>query len=106
MKGPVVAIIQARLGSSRLPLKSLLCFRGSPVIDWVTTRVARSRKVDRVLVAIPDTELDAVLADHLAARRVACFRGDENDVLGRYVNAAASVDAGTVIRVCADNPLI
>ncbi|MEG6503947.1 hypothetical protein V6C07_13015 [Desulfovibrio sp. 1214_IL3152] len=60
-KGKVVAIIQARLGSSRLPLKSLLCLRDLPVIDWVTRRLGAASRLDGIMVAVPDTPLDVVL---------------------------------------------
>lgn len=104
--GKSVAIVQARLGSSRLPLKSLLCLRDLPIIDWVTRRLAQSRRLDGLLVAVPDTELDRVLLEHLQRRGVPCLAGPENDVLARFRLAASAADAGLVVRVCADNPLI
>lgn len=104
--GKVIAIVQARLGSSRLPLKSLLCLRDVPVIDWVTQRLAQASRLDGMLVAVPDTPLDAVLLEHLHRRNVPCMAGPENDVLERYRLAARQADAGLVVRVCADNPLI
>ncbi|MBD5627383.1 MAG: NTP transferase domain-containing protein [Desulfovibrio sp.] len=104
--GKVVAIVQARLGSSRLPLKSLLTLRGLPIIDWVTQRLARSRRLDGLMVAVPDTELDRVLYEHLARRGVPVMAGPEQDVLARFAQAAKQSDAGLVVRVCADNPCI
>ncbi len=106
LKGKIVAIVQARLGSSRLPLKSLLSLRDLPVIDWVTQRLARSRLLDQVIVAVPDTPLDEVLLQHLRRRGVACIAGSENDVLDRFCAAAKTAQADYVVRVCADNPLI
>lgn len=105
-EGKVVAIVQARLGSSRLPLKSLLCLRGAPIIDWVTRRLKAAQMVDQIVVAVPDTPLDLVLRDHLRQRGLTCVAGPENDVLARFGLAAKSADAGLVVRVCADNPLI
>jgi spore coat polysaccharide biosynthesis protein SpsF len=108
----VVALVQARLGSSRLPLKSLLCLRGTPLIDWVARRVAKSELLDRIVVAIPDTPLDAALAAHVRERlmpldeRIAVFCGPENDVLERFRAAGAAFGADRVVRVCADNPLV
>lgn len=101
-----VALIQARLGSSRLPMKSLICLRGLPLIDWVVRRVAAAKLVDQVVVAVPDTELDRVLVEHLQRQGVACFRGAEDDVLARFYHAAVAHKATHVVRVCADNPLI
>ncbi|MDO5536114.1 MAG: NTP transferase domain-containing protein [Desulfovibrionaceae bacterium] len=101
-----VAVIQARLGSARLPMKSLLCLRGSPIVDWVVDRTRTARLVDMVVVACPDTPLDRVLAQHLQSRGVPVVTGPEDDVLARYVIAARKFEAARVVRVCADNPLI
>ena len=104
--GKVIAIVQARLGSSRLPMKSLLCLRDVPVIDWVTRRLAKAAKLDGIMVAVPDTPLDRVLMEHLQRRGVPCVAGSEDDVLARFCLAAKAANAGSVVRVCADNPLI
>lgn len=104
--GKVIAIVQARLGSSRLPMKSLLCLRDVPVIDWVTRRLAKATRLDGIIVAVPDTPLDQVLLEHLQRRGVPCVVGSEDDVLARVRLAAETADAGLVVRVCADNPLI
>ena len=68
--GKTVAIVQARLGSSRLPMKSLLCLHGYPIIDWVTQRLSTSRLLDNIIVATPDTPMDAVLREHLRSRNI------------------------------------
>lgn len=102
----VVAIVQARLGSSRLPLKSLLCLRDVPLIDWVVRRLKTAARLDGLVVAVPDTPLDRVLLEHLQRRGVPCLAGPEQDVLARFCLAARQADAGLVVRVCADNPLI
>lgn len=104
--GRVVAIVQARLGSSRLPLKSLLTLRGTPIIDWVTGRLSRARRLDGLIVAVPDTKLDRVLYEHLERRGVPVMAGPEEDVLARFALAAKQANAGLVVRVCADNPCI
>ena len=82
-----VIVIQARLGSSRLPCKTLLNLRGLPVIDWVVERCGRSELADDLVVALPDTRRDEVLARHLQARGVNIFRGSEQDVLSRMRTA-------------------
>lgn len=103
----IAAIIQARLGSSRLPLKSLLTLRGKPVIDWVVERLGSSRALaGNIIVALPDTRLDLALFEHLRSQNVTCIFGSEDDVLGRMAKAAARLEADLVIRVCADNPLV
>lgn len=101
-----VIVIQARLGSSRLPCKTLLCLRGLPIIDWVVRRCMRSELADALIVAIPETRQNDVLANHLKAGGIPIWRGPEQDVLARMLGAARSLHAETVIRVCADNPFV
>ncbi len=104
--GRTVAIAQARLGSSRLPLKSLLTLGDRPIIDWVVHRLAKAKSLDAVIVAVPDTPLDRVLLGHLRSMGVECLAGPENDVLERYRLAARHARADHIVRVCADNPLV
>lgn len=106
-----VAIVQARVGSSRLPMKSLLTLRGHALVDWVVARVLEARRLDTVVVACPDTPMDDVLVEHLDRvfgedPRFALVRGSENDVLARFLKAARTMEADRVVRVCADNPLV
>ncbi len=102
----IIALIQARMGSSRLPCKMMLCLHGLPVIDWVVRRTALSRLLDGIIVAMPDTPLDEPLARHLEARGIRTFRGPEDDVLRRFRLAGEAAKASHVVRICADNPLI
>ncbi len=102
----VVAIVQARLGSTRLPLKSLLCLRGYPIVDWVARRLKRAREIDDIIFAIPDTPLDSVLSEHLGREGMVHVRASENDVLKRFCIAARAAEADIIVRVCADNPLV
>ena len=112
MKTPppsVLALVQARMGSTRLPGKALRLLNGQAIVDWVVQRVGYATLVDTLVVAVPDTGGDAPLAAHLQARGTAVFRGPENDVLARFVQAGAGAGAGPetlVIRICADNPFI
>jgi len=92
------------MGSTRLPNKSLLYLNGNPVIDWVTTRAMKSRFCTKLIVAIPNTEDNNILYDYLASKQISTFRGDENDVLSRYVSIAKTEGASHIIRICADNP--
>lgn len=101
-----VALIQARMGSGRLPCKSMLHLHGRPLIDWVVQRTAKAVLLDQLVVALPDCPLDDVLARHLEKQRVAFFRGPENDVLKRFSLAAEHFGATHIVRICADNPLI
>lgn len=104
-----IIVVQARMGSSRLPCKTLLCLRGWPVIEWIIRRCYRSVLVDELVLAIPDTEQDDVLADHVQHMGVRVHRGSESDVLRRMHGAAVACNAegdDRIVRVCADNPLI
>jgi glutamate-1-semialdehyde 2,1-aminomutase/spore coat polysaccharide biosynthesis protein SpsF len=102
----VVAIIQARMASTRLPGKVLADVAGAPMLVRVVERVARASRVDRVVVATSRSAADDPVADLCASRGVACFRGDEQDVLDRFYRAAAEHAASVVVRITADCPLI
>jgi len=84
-----VAIVQARLGSTRLPYKMLLSLHGKPIIEWVLKRVNKSKLIDDIIVAIPSSE--------------------DNNILEKYIVDYESVKEckpDNIVRVCADNPLI
>ena len=99
----VVAIIQARLGSERLPGKTLIDIAGKPLIEHVVERVRRMTLAVTVVAAIPsaDTPLLRVLLD----LHVDTFQGSESDVLSRYVLTARMHQADIVVRVTGDCPL-
>ena len=104
--GPVVCIIQARMGSSRLPGKVLKDICGKPMLAWVVERVRLARTVDQVVVATTADIGDDLIAAYCQANQIECFRGDVFDVLDRYYQAARRYGAGVVVRVTADCPLI
>jgi spore coat polysaccharide biosynthesis protein SpsF len=97
-----VCIVQARMGSTRLPGKVLLPLNGHTVIGEVLTRCKKIAGVDEVVCAIPADA--ALLAE--AARYCAVIVGPEHDVLARYMRAAEKHGAGIVMRVTGDCPLI
>ena len=101
-----IAIIQARLGSTRLPYKMMLSLHGKPIIEWVVKRVQKSKLLDGVVVAIPDNSKDDILEYYLKRLNVEVFRGSEDDVLSRFYFVAKEYKATNIVRVCADNPLI
>ena len=102
----VVAIIQARLGSSRLPGKVLAEIVGQPMLWHVVNRVRKASTLDQVVVAIPHTAADDILETFCTQDFIECFRGSENDVLDRYFQAAKEYGAEIIVRVTADSPLI
>lgn len=102
----VVAIIQARMGSSRFPGKMAATLGPWPLVEWVLARAAKARSVDTVVLATSDKPQDDVLCGIAARLDIAVYRGDEQDVLGRYTAAAQLWDAETVVRICGDRPLV
>jgi glutamate-1-semialdehyde 2,1-aminomutase len=101
-----VALIQARMGSSRLPGKVMREIAGRPMIDWVLFRASRAQSVDRIVLATTDSAMDDLLASHVSALGFDVTRGSETDVLGRYYAAAAALGASVVVRITADCPFI
>ncbi len=102
----VAAVIQARMGSSRLPGKVLLPLAGRPVLWHVVHRLRRCRTVDVVAVATSTGAGDDAIAAFARQEGVPCIRGPEDDVLARYVLAAEQLGADVVVRVTGDAPLI
>jgi len=103
-----VAIIQARMGSTRLPGKVLMDIAGKPMLERVIERVRTSNLVHKVVVATTTLPEDDVIAQHCSSMPVPCptFRGAVDDVLARYARCAEAYDADHVIRVTADCPLV
>ena len=102
----VVAIIQARLGSTRLPGKVLADLSGEPMLAHVVWRTAAVAGVDEVVVATTDRPADDAIASLCAQRGWPSFRGSEPDVLDRYYRAAVAHQADHVVRVTSDCPLV
>lgn len=101
-----VAIIQARMGSSRLPGKVLTDLGGETVLARVVRRLKRSRQIARIVVATTGASADRAIASECERLQVACFRGSEDDVLDRYYQAVRSHPADAVVRITSDCPLI
>lgn len=106
LDGPAVAIIQARMGSSRLRGKSMALIENRPMLWHVVQRVKRARLVDRVVVATTSSENDDTIAKMCTENGIPVYRGSENDVLDRYYHAARDERAAYVVRITADCPLI
>jgi spore coat polysaccharide biosynthesis protein SpsF len=101
-----VAIIQARLGSHRLKRKVLLPIGDQAMLDWVVTRTSRARTIDQTVIATTTEPVDDELVDYCRRHRWDYFRGSENDVLSRYVDAARFAKADRVIRITSDCPFV
>ena len=105
MKKPrTVAIIQARMGSSRLFGKVMMNIAGRPLLAYLVERISRSRTLDTILVATTTNQRDNIIIEECERRGIPNFRGSESDVLGRYLSAARASRADIIVRVTADNP--
>ena len=102
----VVAVIQARMGSTRLPGKVLADLAGAPMLDRVIDRVRRAGRVNAVWVACSAEAADDPIAVRCRALGVPVVRGPLDDVLGRFVGAAEQARADIVVRLTADCPLL
>ena len=102
----VVAIIQARMGSTRLPGKVLKDLEGETVLARVVNRLRRASLVTDLLVATTDRAEDDAIVKECRSLSVAVSRGDHDDVLDRYFRAAQLAKADVIVRITSDCPLI
>jgi spore coat polysaccharide biosynthesis protein SpsF len=102
----VVAIIQARMGSTRLPGKVLADIQGHPMLWHVVERTRRASTFNQIVVATTTQGADDVIADFCRKHGWDCFRGGEKDVLDRYYQAAREYAADAIVRITSDCPLI
>lgn len=102
----VVAIVQARMGSTRLPGKTLERIGNSTCLELLLQRLQRANLLDRIVVATTLHEEDAKICDVVSKHRIACYRGPDRDVLKRYLMAARNSGATSIVRITADCPLV
>jgi spore coat polysaccharide biosynthesis protein SpsF len=102
----VVASIEARMGASRLPGKVLMEIGGIPAIEFMAARVQAARSLDAVVVATTVSPADDAIAIWASEFGIACYRGSEDDVLGRVVAAQRAQASDIVVELCGDCPLI
>jgi len=102
----IVAIIQARMRSTRLPGKVLKDLEGKTVLARVLARTRRASTIGELVVATSDGRADDVIVAECQRSQAKVFRGDEDDVLDRYYRAAQSFQADVVVRITSDCPLI
>ena len=102
----VTAIVQARMGSTRLPGKVLMDLGGETVLARVLRRLARASRVHDVMVATTNSANDLDVVAECARLQFSCFRGSENNVLDRYLRAAEECRSDVIVRITADCPLI
>jgi spore coat polysaccharide biosynthesis protein SpsF len=102
----VIAIVQARMGSTRLPGKVLKQLGGRSVLSWVIERVSQFSRIDSLLIATTVEPADDAVAKEAERCSAEVFRGNENDVLDRYYRGACHAGADVIVRITSDCPLI
>ena len=102
----VVAIVQARMGSTRLPNKVMKPVCGVPMIELLLSRLSASREIEQIVVATSTDERNKPLVEHIRHLGYFCEQGSENDVLERYVEAATAHHADVIVRITGDCPLV
>ena len=106
MKKKIVAIVQARIGSSRLRGKVLKKIRGKESIILLLERLSRAKQISNIVVAIPNNSENDILYKLLKKYKYNIYRGSENDVLKRYYECAKKYNALHILRVTGDCPLV
>ncbi|WP_038465784.1 aminotransferase class III-fold pyridoxal phosphate-dependent enzyme [Candidatus Odyssella acanthamoebae] len=101
-----VAIIQARMGSTRFPGKVLASLKGKALLHYVVEKATQIPTIDEVIVTTSTLDADNAIQNWCATNKVNCFRGDETDVLKRFYDAAKANKAAIVVRITADCPLL
>ena len=101
----IVGIIQARMGSSRLPGKLMRPLREKPMLEHVIRRLKDAKRLDSLIIATTDSKKDDRVPELAKKFGALCFRGNEHDVLDRYYQAAKEANADTVVRITGDCPL-
>ncbi len=102
----VVALVQARMGSTRLPNKVMKPIGGIPMIELLLSRLSQAKEVDQVVVATSVDDRNQPLVEHVRKLGYVCEQGSENDVLDRFVQAGRVHHADAVVRITGDCPLV
>ena len=101
----IAAIIQARMGASRFPDKTVVPIGRHTLLGWTILAVKASRRVDKVIVATTAHPNDRQVYDHAEEYGVAAFCGDEEDVLNRFLQCAREFSVDVIVRISGDSPL-
>lgn len=102
----IVATIEARMTSSRLPGKVMMQALGCPMLEHLTRRLKATQSIDEIVLATTVNAADDVLVDFAQKDGIKVFRGSEADVLSRVIGAAESVNADVVVEITGDCPII
>ncbi len=99
-------IIQARMGSKRLPGKSVVRLGKFQVIEWIFKRLRLCKKIDNIILATTNENNDNILCEIAKNNSIDFFRGSKDDVLKRYIDSSKLFKVENIVRVCADRPFV
>ena len=105
-KRNIVGIVQARMGSSRLPQKILLEVKGKPLLQHMVERLLQSKYLDKIVIATTINTLDDIIEKFAIEKGYYFYRGSEHDVLDRFYQTAKKFNATVIVRFCSDCPII
>ena len=102
----VIALVQARMGSLRLPQKVMRKISEKTIIELLLMRLSKSKELDEIVVATSENDENDKLVRHVKSLGFKCTQGSEKDVLNRFYESAKSLDANIIVRITGDCPLI
>lgn len=102
----IVAIIQARMGSTRLPGKILKKVNNRPLLSYQIERLQQSQYIDELVIATTIKKQDDLIVEFCKENSISYFRGSETDVLARYYEAASAFKAHAIVRITSDCPIL
>lgn len=106
MADKIIAVVQARMGSTRLPNKVMKPINGVPMIGVLLSRLSKSKKIDQIVLATSEDERNNPLVEYVQSLGYVVFQGSENDVLDRYYHAVEKLAPKVVVRITGDCPLV
>ena len=102
----IIATIEARLTSSRLPGKIMMQAAGKPMLEFLVDRLRAVSSIDDIVLATTVNSTDDILVEFSEKVDIACYRGSEEDVMSRVIGAAESLDADLIVEITSDCPII
>ena len=102
----IVAIIEARMTSSRLPGKVLLPVCGKPILSYLIERLKLVKSINEIVLATTINPTDDILVEFAQNLGIACFRGSENDVMQRVLDASKNSNADVIVEITGDCPIM
>lgn len=101
-----IILVQARMSSTRLPGKVMKLIKGEPMIGVLLGRLKKVKNADQIIVSTSTDKKNDVLVEYLKSKKIAFFRGSEEDVLDRYYKSAIKFNGEIIVRITADCPLV